>query len=244
MAKIIARFLQSRPKQLTFNASSYWTLDPAHAIQATYERALQIAQPDEPGNDSKRLRSFIRQQLAVAALVKWPSLDLAECGCWRGHSTIMTAEAAREAEFHGRFSVFDSFSGLSDFTERDLASNPRTVEQQAKTKLYFAAPEQHLRDITRSYGFVDIYPGWIPTQFHHVVDRTFSFVHVDVDLHDPTRDTLQFFYPRLTAGGAIFLDDYGANSFPGASAAVDDFLKTVQPSIFLVFPLGGAALVK
>jgi O-methyltransferase len=244
MAKIVPHFLRPRPKQLTFDVSSYWTLDSTHAIQATYERALQVAQPDKPGNDSKRLRSFMRQQFAIAGVTKWPSLDLAECGCWRGHSTIMIAEAAREASFPGRFSVFDSFAGLSDFTERDLALRPRTIEQQTKTKLQFAAPEQHLREITRSYGFVDIYPGWIPSQFHYVKDRTFSFVHVDVDLHDPTRDTLQFFYPRLTAGGAIFLDDYGANSFPGASAAVDDFLKTVRPSMFLAFPLGGAVIAK
>ena len=32
--------------------------------------------------------------------------------------------------------------------------------------------------------------GWIPTRFQEVADRHFAFVHIDVDLYEPTRDSL------------------------------------------------------
>jgi O-methyltransferase len=234
---------RSKPDPFSINPAAVDTFEPDHPVQALYDRAIRISQDGLGDNGNKRARYFARQQLVAAALARWPSLDIAECGCWRGHSTIMTAEAAKKLSFSGRFSVFDSFAGLSDFTGPDL-TNPRTAEQQQRTKLHFAAPEQHLRDLTHGYGFVDIYPGWIPHEFHHVADRTFSFVHIDVDLHDPTRDALEFFYQRLTPGGSIFIDDYGYKSFPGARVAVDAFLRTTEHAMFLVSPVGGAAIIK
>src|SRR5688572_31529904 len=42
----------------------------------------------------------------------------------------------------------------------------------------------------------------------------------DVDVYQPTRDSLEYFYPRLVTGGILVCDDYG---WPGARKAVDDF---------------------
>jgi predicted O-methyltransferase YrrM len=67
--------------------------------------------------------------------------------------------------------------------------------------------------------------GWIPERFDIVSDKTFSIVHIDVDLYQPTRDALEFFYPRLNPGGLMICDDYGSVACPGAKKAVDDFCK-------------------
>lgn len=68
-----------------------------------------------------------------------------------------------------------------------------------------------------------LYKGWIPEKFHEVEDKEFSLVHIDVDLHDPTLASLEFFWPRLNAGGMIVCDDYGSEACPGAKKAMDDF---------------------
>ena len=52
---------------------------------------------------------------------------------------------------------------------------------------------------------------------------TFSFVYCDVDLYEPTLVCLEGFYPLVTKGGVIILDDYGA--FPGANKAIDKYFK-------------------
>jgi hypothetical protein len=48
-----------------------------------------------------------------------------------------------------------------------------------------------------------------------------SLLHIDVDLYEPTKVILEKLYSKVTKGGIIVLDDYGA--FAGTNKAVDDF---------------------
>ena len=50
-----------------------------------------------------------------------------------------------------------------------------------------------------------------------------SLLHIDVDLYEPTKVVLEKLYDRVTKGGIIIFDDYGA--FAGTNKAVDDFFK-------------------
>lgn len=88
-----------------------------------------------------------------------------------------------------------------------------------------------------------IHKGWIPERFKDVEDMKFSFLHVDVDLYDPTIDSLKFFYDRMTTGGIIMCDDYGSVSCPGAKKAFDEFFADKQENI-LELPSAQAIVVK
>lgn len=46
-------------------------------------------------------------------------------------------------------------------------------------------------------------------------------LHIDVDLYEPTKIILEKLYDKVTIGGIIIFDDYGA--FAGTNKAVDDF---------------------
>lgn len=48
-----------------------------------------------------------------------------------------------------------------------------------------------------------------------------SLLHIDVDLYEPSKHILEKMYDRVTKGGIIIFDDYGA--FAGTNKAVDDF---------------------
>lgn len=50
-----------------------------------------------------------------------------------------------------------------------------------------------------------------------------SLLHIDVDLYEPTKVILEKLYSKVTKGGIIILDDYGA--FAGTNKAVDDFFE-------------------
>jgi hypothetical protein len=50
-----------------------------------------------------------------------------------------------------------------------------------------------------------------------------SLLHIDVDLYEPSKIILEKLYNRVTKGGIIILDDYGA--FAGTNKAVDDFFN-------------------
>ena len=50
-----------------------------------------------------------------------------------------------------------------------------------------------------------------------------SLLLIDVDLYEPSKVILEKLYSKVSKGGIIVLDDYGA--FAGTNKAVDDFFK-------------------
>lgn len=50
--------------------------------------------------------------------------------------------------------------------------------------------------------------------------ENFAFVSIDVDLEESIYQALDYFYPRLSFGGYIFIHDY-TSSFKGVKSAVD-----------------------
>ena len=130
--------------------------------------------------------------------------------------------------------MFDSFEGLS---QPDTADG--SYWQAGDMAMAEGAVRHNLRDC-RNYVTMK---GWIPSRFTEVAAHRFSFVHIDVDLYEPTRDSLAFFLPRMTAGGIIVVDDYGFATCPGATQAVDNMLRHA-PEKMLAMPDGGGFLIK
>jgi len=88
-----------------------------------------------------------------------------------------------------------------------------------------------------------LYKGWIPNEFPKVNNVKFAFVHIDVDIFQPTRDSLEFFYPRLVPGELFVFDDYGFDLCPSVTKAVDDFFLD-KPERLVNLPSGGAFLIR
>jgi hypothetical protein len=69
-------------------------------------------------------------------------------------------------------------------------------------------------------------------------------VNVDVDLYEPTRDSIEFFYSRLVPGGLLLFDDYGSEmQSPGAARAIDEFMAE-GPEPLIKAPTAQAFLIK
>jgi len=74
------------------------------------------------------------------------------------------------------------------------------------------------------YPAVRIVKGFIPKVFDYFDgNTTFCFSHIDLDLYQSIRDTLDFVIPRTRKGGVILLDDYCVHSTPGCEKAINDF---------------------
>ena len=70
----------------------------------------------------------------------------------------------------------------------------------------------------------------------------FSFVHLDVDLYQPTMDSLEFFYGRMNPCSIILCDDYGFVTCPGAKKAMDSFFAD-KPEEIVSLPTGQGFVV-
>jgi O-methyltransferase len=161
--------------------------------------------------------------------------DTAECGVFRGATSYLICCANKESRAGAKtHHLFDSFEGLSQ---------PAASDGGHWSKGDLKCGIENVREALREFKNVRFHTGWIPERFHEVENRTFSFVHIDVDLIDPTHESLVFFYPRMQPGGIIVCDDYGLTTCPGATQAIDRFLAE-KPEKMLVLPDGGGFLIR
>jgi hypothetical protein len=172
-----------------------------------------------PGNPYSQDRKWNLRE--YARLTNGLDGDLAECGCYVGASAYFISQAST----HGTLYLFDSFQGLSspDRLDRDVEESVIAWSEGGGD---MTASETTLRRNLAGCESVVVLPGWIPERFKDVADRQFRLVHVDVDLYQPTRDSLTFFYQRLVKGGVIVMDDYGFKTCPGATRAAQELAES------------------
>lgn len=154
--------------------------------------------------------------------------DVAECGVAKGLSFLHLCfdHASRHAGWRGAgFVVIDSFAGLSEPGAEDLdfrgmgdAERERVAAMTRAGRFAFDY-EVVSRRIWHEFPEVEIHRGWIPAVLAAVPERRYRFVHVDVDLYEPTREAFAYFVPRMLPGGVIVTDDY---NWPGGRRAVDE----------------------
>ncbi len=160
---------------------------------------------------------------------------MAECGVCRGTSALFLCHAARTRDPHytgAGLHLIDSFEGISQPVGEDhydARDQSGTVGRAMIPQGSLAAPIDLIRDGVRDFPEVQLHQGWIPDVFRALPETRWSFVHIDVDLYEPTRDCLEYFVPRLCAGGVIVCDDYAALMFPGARRAWDQVLRKKRP---------------
>lgn len=155
--------------------------------------------------------------------------DFAELGVFQGDSARLIHQYAPDRKLH----LFDTFNG---FDPRDL-----DVELPVGT---FAntSVEAVIQKIEPRNDNVVVHAGRFPDTAPEAFGK-FAFVHIDVDLFEPTTAGLEFFYPHMSRGGIIVVHDY--NSCDGARHAVDQFFAS-RPEVPIAMPdrCGSALIVK
>lgn len=142
----------------------------------------------------------------------------AEIGTFRGGSAALVAQAlqafsATPREIH----VVDTFEGHLDDS---FSAHDDPVQHGKFQQTQF----EDVREFLGGYPGALVYMGDGPVVASGWPERSYCFVHLDVDLYQPTIDSLAYFGPRLAAGGAIVVDDYGAASCPGIVRAVHEYV--------------------
>jgi O-methyltransferase len=172
--------------------------------------------------------------------------DVAECGSALGISSHFICQilAAERPGFDGAgYHVFDSFAGLSEPAAEDAIPDNHPDAQRLRDMCragMFAVPLARVQRNLAEFPAITFHPGWIPETFHELPETRYRFVHLDVDLYDPTFDGLEYFYPRLASGGMIVSDDY---AWPGARLAFEDF-RAVSGAAMETTPLDQAIVRK
>jgi predicted O-methyltransferase YrrM len=174
-------------------------------------RAMNLIKKIKKENDMLLFDNEAYQvYMAAKATNKIPGY-IAEVGVYKGGSARIIAEVKGKRVLH----LFDTFEGLPEISKID---NP----QQFYKGKFLVSFEDIKKSFTK-YSGVHFYKGLFPDTAGPVKDARFSFVNLDVDLYESTKNCLEFFYPRMSRGGIIISHDY--IDAAGVKKAVDEFYK-------------------
>ena len=162
--------------------------------------------------------------------------DFVECGTYLGGMSLIAALAfMKHGDTSRHFYLFDTFEGMPAPTEEDgrwliSAYDKETLEGHEWAK----ADMETVRKIMLASGYpaenIHLVKGMVEDTIPHAAPDKIAILRLDTDLYTSTHHELVHLYPRLTAGGALVLDDYGY--MPGAKKAVDEYF-TRHPAILL-----------
>jgi O-methyltransferase len=162
--------------------------------------------------------------------------DFAEVGVYKGESALLIHAMDPEREIH----LFDTFDG---FPSSDLEGE--TGEAATYTTENFADVNMDTfisRFVKKEK--IHIYKGYFPETAEAIRNCRFALVSLDADLYKPTKAALEFFYPRLSPGGVIFVHDHNYK-WPGIIRSVDEFIRTIPENpVFMTDSEGTVVIVK
>ena len=142
---------------------------------------------------------------------------IAEVGVFQGGTAKLICEAKGEKPLY----LFDTFTGIPEICEKD--------EGFFEAGMFNAQMDQ-VQNYLSGYAAVSFHQGIFPATGTVIKDEAFSMVFLDVDTYKSTKESLEFFYPRLNPGGVILCHDYQC---PGVRRAVEDAGLTRQAMDFV-----------
>ena len=176
---------------------------------------------------SIRINKLIAHYELYKKIIDLPG-EIVECGVMKGVSLIgfccfrEMLESRHSRKIIG-FDTFGRFPIPKSISEEDKRTIMPFIQAAGD-----AMSETSLDLILKQKGFFnyelvkgDIF-ATLPDYFNRNPSLRIAFLHIDVDLYEPTREVLSRCYERVVPGGIVACDDYALA--PGASKAIDEFL--------------------
>jgi len=169
----------------------------------------------------KRLENV--RQCVVSVVKNDVPGDLIETGVWRGGTTILMRGALKAyGVTNRRVWVADSFQGLPP------PDTVRYPDDRGGGFEKYSALAVSLEDVKANfarYGLLDdqvqFLPGWFRDTLPTAPIEQLALLRLDGDMYESTIVALESLYPKLSPGGYLIVDDYGAVA--QCRKAVDDY---------------------
>jgi Macrocin-O-methyltransferase (TylF) len=170
--------------------------------------------------------------------------DFVECGVNRGFLSSAIMESLDWDSLGKLFFLLDTFDGVdvSILPSRERAQAERSNEQFFMTGFYVRGVDS-VRENFSEWANVRIVVGSVPASLPEVDAERVAYLHLDMNSSTPEIAALEHFWPKLSEGAVVLLDDY---AFPGTDAqriAMDAFARTHRVAIACL-PTGQGMMLK
>jgi hypothetical protein len=184
-------------------------------------------------------RIWLFAQLAAMISAEKVPGAVAEFGVYKGKTAKLLRLLCADRELY----LFDTFEG---FDGRDLADGgPDAAGREALDGAFKDTSEAAVRAFVGEDHLTHYRAGWFPDSAKELdEDLRFALVHVDCDLEQPAEAALQWFWPRLSVGGAMIFHDHGSGHWPGIARALERYFADTPWRPVPVADLSGSAVVR
>jgi O-methyltransferase len=193
------------------------------------------SRPDIPSSEDDFCRTMSLRLAAERIVNKNIAGAIAELGVYRGEFSAILNRLLPDRTLY-LFDTFEGFSGndLSNGEEGNYSQAVVGDFHDTNIELVIARMIRPERVVIRKGYFPDTTEG---------LEERFALVSLDVDLYKPTLAGLNYFYPRLSQGGCIFIHDYNNCRYKGVRSAVDEFSDTIGAPLVQLPDLAGTAIL-
>lgn len=149
--------------------------------------------------------------------------DLIETGVWRGGASIFMRGLLKAYSEDKRIVwVADSFEGLPAPNATKYPADAGDLHHENK---FLAVSLEEVKSNFTKYGLLDVQvkflKGWFKDTLPDAPIKELAVIRLDGDMYESTMDALVNLYPKLSKGGFLIVDDYGA--IPSCRQAIEDY---------------------
>jgi len=149
--------------------------------------------------------------------------DLIETGVWRGGAVIFMKGILEVLDIKDRkVWVADSFEGLPKPKKEEYYWDKDDKHYKIKElQVDLDIVKENFKKYELLDGNVIFLKGWFKDTLPKAKIEKLSLLRLDGDMYESTMDALKYLYPKLSKGGYIIIDDWGAVN--GCKQAVLDY---------------------
>jgi hypothetical protein len=165
--------------------------------------------------------------------------DFVECGVNTGIFSLAICQHLRFEQQQRKFYLFDTYQGIP---ESQMSAAERASRLQDNARHYDDCYERARQNFAPWPNAI-LVRGMVPDTLTSVSISSVAYLSLDMNIAKPERAALEHFWPKLSRGAPIVLDDYGWADFAEQKITIDEFAAR-QGVPVCCLPTGQGLIIK
>lgn len=208
-------------------------------IKHNFEFTYNTADISRGNIDTLRWRHWIVSYSVRHAIefTQTSTYNFVECGVGDGVTAFFALREINKNKKTSKNFTFHLYDSWSEMKQESLLKK-ELLNVGRYSNLDIKLTEKNLKEFEKNIVF---HQGYIPKTFSIPPESPNQIIYLHIDLNSaiPTKETLEFFFPKLIKGGIILFDDYGWDGYEDTKQIIDEFFSK-KSGMILKLPTGQA----
>ena len=179
-------------------------------------------------DDISRIRKTLARYELFKKTLHIPG-DIVECGVFKGVSFMFWLKCLKIFSSNSPKKVI-GFDTFSEFSQNLQEKEKKSAQAYVKESDFNGINPADLAKVAKKifHNRFELVKGDISKTSKKYISKNYGFkislLHLDLDTYSGTKSSLINFFPKVSKGGVIILDEYGTRGW-GETDAVDEFLE-------------------